>query len=155
MTQITDLMSRDHRTCDEAFARAETRAARGSWSEALGALASFAEHLESHFAAEESVLFPRFEAVTGMTGGPTSVMRGEHVEMREALARMREALDQQDRDDFAGEAETLLILMQQHNMKEENSLYPMCDTQLHAERSELSPQLAAHLSAGRRHEHDD
>jgi len=149
MIPITDLMSRDHRTCDEAFARAETHAARGDWSEATAALASFAELLESHFCAEEQLLFPRFEAVTGMTGGPTRMMRSEHIDMREALARMREALERHDRDDYAGEAETLLILMQQHNMKEENILYPMCDNHLAAERAELSPQLAGRLGAGR------
>ncbi len=148
MMPITDLMSRDHRSCDEAFARAEARAARGEWSEAAVALASFGESLEAHFGAEEEVLFPRFEAATGMLEGPTRMMRMEHVEMREALARMREALQREDRDDFAGEAETLLILMQQHNMKEENILYPMCDSHLAGEHGQLSPQLEERLLAG-------
>ena len=30
-------------------------------------------------------------------------------------------------DAFQSVAETLLIMMEQHNMKEENILYPMCD----------------------------
>lgn len=146
MTQITALMTDDHRSCDEAFARAETAAARGKWDEASVALEQFVSALESHFGAEESFLFPRFEAATGMTEGPTKVMRGEHTEMRSALERMREALAQKDRDDYAGEAETLLILMQQHNMKEENILYPMCDSQLPG--GEVSAALGERLRAG-------
>lgn len=145
MNNIATLMTHDHRACDESFARAEAAVSRGKWDEAAVELNKFISEIESHFDAEESILFPRFEAVTGMTGGPTQVMRGEHVDMRSALGRMREALESRDADDYAGEAETLLILMQQHNMKEENILYPMCDAQLAGEN--LSPVLAQHLGA--------
>jgi len=47
--------------------------------------------------------------------------------MRETLAGMDDALAGGDLDDFLGQAEGLLILMQQHNIKEEQMLYPMCD----------------------------
>ncbi len=143
MTGIATLMTHDHRTCDESFARAETAASKKKWQEAGNELANFIAALETHFEAEEKILFPRFEAVTGMTSGPTQVMRGEHTEMRSALERMKDALERQDADDYAGEAETLLILMQQHNMKEENILYPMCDAQLAGEN--LPPVLAEKL----------
>jgi hemerythrin-like domain-containing protein len=145
MNNITDLMSHDHRSCDELFAEAERAAADGKWEDARTAFEQFAEALEAHFTAEEGELFPQFEAATGMTEGPTSVMRAEHVQMRAALERMREALVQRDADDYAGESETLLILMQQHNMKEENVLYPMCDS--HLPGAELSASLAGKLRA--------
>lgn len=51
-------------------------------------------------------------------------MRGEHDQMRELLVAAKFALDARDEDDYSGTAETLLIMMQQHNMKEENILYP-------------------------------
>ena len=143
MTDITTLMTHDHRSCDELFACAETAVSHGNWEAACSALQRFIEALEAHFDAEETILFPRFEAVTGMTGGPTRVMRGEHAEMREAFDRMRDALARRDADDYAGEAETLLILMQQHNMKEENILYPMCDA--HLDDEHLAPTLADRL----------
>lgn len=93
-----------------------------------------------HFAAEESLLFPAFEKETGVRMGPTEVMRTEHVQMRQLIGAAREALLAKDADDFSGYAETLLIMMQQHNMKEENVLYPMCDQRLR-EQSALLPQL--------------
>jgi hemerythrin-like domain-containing protein len=65
-----------------------------------------------------------------MTSGPTEVMRGEHRQMRDLLGQMKGALASKDSDAFGGAADTLLILMQQHNMKEENILYPMCDNAL-------------------------
>ena len=147
MNNITDLMSHDHRSCDELFAKAEQGAAKGKWEDAHTALEQFADALEAHFGAEENELFPRFEAATGMTEGPTSVMRAEHVQIRSAIERMRDALVQTDADDYAGESETLLIMMQQHNMKEENILYPMCDS--HLPGAELSASLAGKLTASR------
>ena len=47
--------------------------------------------------------------------------------MRELIALLSHAVTQKDQSEFLGEAETLLVLMQQHNMKEEQILYPMID----------------------------
>ena len=111
--------------------------------------AAIAQELQlnrSRSQAEEQELFPRFEAATGMTQGPTQVMRDEHADMRATLAQLHAALDSRDLDEFAGEAETLLIMMQQHNMKEENILYPMCDLRLGGERDALVETLANRLA---------
>ena len=145
MASIAELMTHDHRSCDHDFARAETLAHKKAWEAATQALEAFASGLEAHFEAEEQLLFPRFEAATGMTQGPTQVMRGEHADMRATLAQLRAALASHDLDEFGGEAETLLIMMQQHNMKEENILYPMCDMRLGAERDTVVDVLASRL----------
>ncbi len=63
--------------------------------------------------------------------------------MRELIAQMSEAVARQDSDTFAGAADTLLVLMQQHNLKEENILYPMCDRLLAG--GELADALRTHL----------
>jgi hemerythrin-like domain-containing protein len=75
--------------------------------------------------------------------GPTQVMRMEHVQMRALMDDAAAALANGDADDYLGLAETLLIMMQQHNMKEENILYPMCDQHLAAETPELLARLEA------------
>ena len=61
--------------------------------------------------------------------------------MREALASVADALARQDADDFSGESETLFVMMQQHNMKEEGVLYPMCDQRLAAEADALGERI--------------
>ena len=150
MNSISELMTHDHRDCDGIFARAEELASDGDWGEAAAALKKFADALNAHFDAEESTLFPAFEQATGMTQGPTMVMRHEHQNMRDTLAALQYALDKQDADDFAGEAETLLIMMQQHNMKEENMLYPMLDSRLPGDEQErLSASVGKHLVEAR------
>ena len=141
MESIRDLLAADHRQCDDRFAAVERSVARAAWSDADAEFGQLQRAMLIHFDAEEDILFPVFEAHTGMSMGPTRVMRGEHDQMRELLAAAKTALDQRDEDDYSGIAETLLIMMQQHNMKEENILYPMCDQQLAAQREALLAQL--------------
>ncbi len=139
-------MTEDHRRCDDVFAEVEQAVAGGDWGAAAESFGRFHTGVLQHFATEESLLFPAFEQKTGMSMGPTQVMRGEHVQMRELMAAAAESLAAKDADGYSGNAETLLIMMQQHNMKEENILYPMCDQHLAAEFDELLPGLQAGLA---------
>jgi iron-sulfur cluster repair protein YtfE (RIC family) len=70
-------------------------------------------------------------------------MRTEHGEMRDALAGMRSALDGKHADAYLGLSETLLMLLRQHNLKEERILYPMADQALAASAPEVVRQMAA------------
>ena len=124
---IAEFLTAEHRDCDENFAVVEEAAQSGDAARCQAQFQHFQEAMELHFTREEQELFPTFEQTTGNGMGPTRVMRLEHQQMREALAEMRSALAQGDLDDFLGQSETLLILMQQHNIKEEQILYPMCD----------------------------
>ncbi len=141
MTTIRSFMTDDHRHCDDLFAEAEQAMAKGNVEAGKAAFGHFREALLAHFAAEEKTLFPSFEAKTGMTMGPTRVMRMEHEQIRALTDDAAKALELGDSDDYLGYAETLLIMMQQHNLKEENMLYPMCDEHLVAE----APALLTHL----------
>lgn len=141
MESLTTCLGRHHRECDALLADAESAVAQADWTLACVRFGAFRAELEAHFTAEETELFPRFEAVTGMRDGPTRVMRGEHAVMRESLARIAEALAGQDADEFAGEVETLFVLLQQHNVKEESVLYPMCDQRLAAEAQTLGARI--------------
>jgi hemerythrin-like domain-containing protein len=142
---ITSPLFQHHKHCDEIFADAEEACGNGDWAAGATAFGVFREQLETHFASEEELLFPAFEAATGMRSGPTEVMRGEHRQMRDLLAQMQDAVASRDGDAFGGAAETLLILMQQHNMKEENILYPMCDNALGS--SDVGASLVERLQA--------
>ncbi len=141
MTTIRELMAQDHRHCDDLFVAVEGAVADGAWDNAATAFSNFRVTMLRHFAVEETMLFTAFEARTGMRMGPTQVMRGEHTQMRELLDAAQEALAEHDAENYSGYAETLLIMVQQHNMKEENVLYPMCDQHLAHQHETLVPQL--------------
>lgn len=130
METIPSYLTARHRHCDESFIAAESAVASSDWAKAGGQWQIFTTDLEHHFQQEEQILFPEFENATGMTMGPTQVMCAEHSQMRELLAEMDLALTMQNKDQFLGLSETLMILMQQHNMKEEQMLYPMTQSHL-------------------------
>lgn len=143
MTSISNYMGSDHRRCDELFAIAEGQASKGDWTATKERFDTFHKATEHHFHMEEDVLFPTFEQASGMSMGPTQVMRMEHGQMRELFASMQEALERQDSDAFLGDAETLLILMQQHNMKEEQMLYPMTEQTFGAQGEDVLAKMQA------------
>lgn len=146
MTSIRTFMADDHRHCDDLFADAEQAAAKNDAAKALAAFENFRNATLAHFDSEEKTLFPTFEAKTGMTMGPTQVMRMEHAQMRGLLDEAAQALATGDVDAYLGHADTLLIMMQQHNLKEENVLYPMCDQHLAAEAPEVLRRLETELT---------
>lgn len=141
---LTDFLTAEHRVCDALYAKAENAANDGDRAVARAAYAEFEAAMARHLSIEESVLFPEFEARSGMADGPTAVMRMEHEQIRAMMTQMRQALESGELDDFLGFTETLNILIQQHNMKEEQMLYPICDRTL-ADRAEaLLERMQAH-----------
>ena len=123
-------LAEQHRACDAEFAKIEQAAYRGDWEGAVHAAQTFIDDTEAHFDFEEQSLFPALEASMPSAAGPTSVMRSEHAQMRELFAGLLDATAKRDESALADAVETLLLLMQQHNMKEENVLYPIADRSL-------------------------
>lgn len=144
---FVEYLSADHRACDVLLGNLRRAAVAGDWSAAQAALAGLQHDVLAHFAAEEEVLFPAFEAATGMTSGPTQVMRGEHEEARFLLEDIEAAVGEKDADGVRGQGEALLILLQQHNMKEENILYPTAFNVLGPKAAELSAQVVMRREA--------
>jgi hemerythrin-like domain-containing protein len=67
----------------------------------------------------------------------------EHEQMRGLIQDMADAVAKTDDEGYLGLSETLNMLMQQHNLKEENMLYPMTDRVLGDERDKLIGAMQA------------
>ena len=135
---ISNYMKTEHRECDTLFAAAEEAIALGEWEVANEKFLAFANDTLRHFKKEEEELFPAFETATGMTQGPTQMMRYEHEQMRGLIGNMAEAIEKEDKDASLSLSESMMILLQQHNMKEEQMLYSMIDRQLPSELKETT-----------------
>ncbi len=128
MPTVTGFLTDDHRRLDAILAEALGLAARGDFASARARYGEFASGLDRHIDMEERVLFPAFEAASGMRGsGPTEVMRHEHVEIRRLLAALRGALAADDGAEAQALAVELDDVLGPHNHKEERILYPMSD----------------------------
>ena len=124
---ISQFMTQEHRDCDTEFAAAEQAAANGDWADAEEKFMLFANDTLKHFKREEDELFPAFETQTGSAEGPTQVMRYEHEQVKGLIGKLAHAVEEQDKDAYLSLCESMMILLQQHNMKEEQMLYAMCD----------------------------
>jgi len=78
-----------------------------------------------------------------LTAGATAVMRSEHAQMRELLRELRDARAGCEAMLLADVVDRLLLLIQQHNPKQENVLYPTVDQTLADQlRARFVPQRA-------------
>jgi hemerythrin-like domain-containing protein len=145
MTSLSATLTEHHRLCDALFESASEAADAGDWSALRKRLATMSDALLRHFAFEEDALFPAFEAMTGLSEGPTAVMRMEHAHMRNLLQGLAAAAPEHDPDGCRAELDNLFVMLQQHNAKEEGVLYPACE-QLPAERRDALAEEAAQLT---------
>ncbi len=126
MTTISEFMEKDHDRLDAIFS--EFRKIHK-----VSSFAEFKTGLQRHIVWEEKVLFPFFEEKAG-AGGPTAVMRLEHISIRECLEKIHDSLSV----GTASAENSLLDALTPHNQKEESVLYPSIDSLASdAERKEL------------------
>ena len=143
MSAITNGLSAHHRACDELFLAAEGAAADRQWRECELKIAAYQAEMGRHFDFEEQTLFPLFEHATGMSQGPTMVMREEHAQMRDLIEQLVAAAARHEPGEYFAASETLLVLMQQHNLKEEGVLYPELDALAGADSGAIAEGLRA------------
>lgn len=128
---VNEALSWDHDRLDALEGAAFEARAQGQPAEAAAIYAAFAFGLRRHIRFEEEILFPEFEEKTGHAAdlGPTMVMRDEHREILDCLDRIQASIA-----DPTSAAESvrhaLHVVLGNHNLKEENIVYPMTDQAL-------------------------
>lgn len=123
---ITEYYESDHDRLDELFRKFQ-EVKRSDLPKAKEFFLKFKEGLQRHIIWEEELLFPLFERKTGMTsGGPTQVMRMEHVIIKQHLEQIHELVKLGSPDTDESDRK-LLETLSAHNMKEEQILYPAID----------------------------
>jgi uncharacterized protein (DUF2249 family) len=128
--EVTETLMTDHARLDAILDEAGDLVAGGRFDEAAPLYAEFTCGLGRHIAMEEKILFPAFEAAHGGSrGGPTEVMRLEHVAIRAAMEDAAAGIRDRDAGRFGSAVMELRAVIGPHNMKEEHILYPMTDGQ--------------------------
>ena len=135
---ISSYMRAEHRECDGLFTSAEKSVIEGNFEQAEKEFLLFSNDTLTHFKKEEEVLFHTFEEITSNTEGPTRIMRYEHEQIRGLIGKLAEAIESKDKDAYLSIAESMMILLQQHNMKEEQMLYAMCDRTIPQDKKEAT-----------------
>jgi uncharacterized protein (DUF2249 family) len=142
--EVSEALAWDHDRLEALDQQAFERLAAGDGAGALAAWGEFNVGLRRHIRFEEELLFPTFEERLGIppAAGPTAVMRAEHREIEALLEKIGQAL--------AGSGAPLPLraelhrVLGEHNVKEEQVLYPATDEALlPEERDELVGRIQA------------
>ncbi len=141
-TSLVEYFVGDHNNCDEKWVQVEALLDSDDGAAIGSAWQEFDQAVRKHLAMEEDVLFPAFEAASGMgQSGPTVVMRLEHQQMRGILDQISVAIEAGDTEEALDLGDTLHMVTQQHNVKEEGILYPMAENALDREWEDLQQKL--------------
>ena len=144
MTTILEFMSVDHDRLDNKIRMYSTEKLVDI-EQAESIFLFFKSELERHIIWEEDILFPVFERKTGIKdGGPTSVMRMEHIQIKDHLQEIQRKLHAKNIQDPCEEEVALFKLLESHNQKEENILYPGIDNLTsEQEKDQMIKQISA------------
>lgn len=138
-------LTADHRACDALWGELEEALDADDATRSGSLWSGFDAALRRHLAMEEEVIFPAFQDATGMRGfGPVEVMKMEHTQIRALLDRMGREADGSNWQGLMDEGDTLMMLIGQHNAKEEGILYPMLDMHLRGGWAGLTEKLTSY-----------
>ena len=144
MATILEFMSVDHDRLDNKIRMYNTEKLVDI-ERAESIFLHFKIELERHIIWEEDILFPVFERKTGIKdGGPTSVMRMEHVQIKNHLQEIQKKLHKKKIRNPCKEEADLFKMLESHNQKEENILYPgIDDLTSEQEKEQMVKQMSA------------
>ena len=130
METIMNFMAKDHDRLDSLFGKFRN-IRNNDAKEAKNLFHEFKTGLQRHIVWEEEILFPFFEEKTGMQGGPTEVMRSEHITIKGFLDKIHHEFLTFPKFQTLEKLEILenelLEVLTNHNQKEEGILYPWID----------------------------
>ena len=141
-TGLAAFFEQDHRDCDARWADVEELLDTQDIDTARPAWQKYESSMRRHLAMEEDILFPAFDEISGMGGGgPVAMMKMEHQQMLGLLEQIDEAIESGDAQEAMDIGDTLLMLIQQPNVKEEGMLYPMAQNMLAGHWTDLAAKL--------------
>lgn len=124
---VSEYLGWDHQRLAAILTEVSRLVPAGAHADAARSFAEFACGLNWHIDAEETTLFPTFEQKTGILDGPTTVLREEHRLIRRRMDEVADALKANDGAAIGRAISALDDILGEHNIKEEQVLYPMTD----------------------------
>lgn len=145
---ISSQMAHDHRLCDHAYEAVEKYILEQNYTLAEKEFLQWKNLNLKHFSIEEEILFPQTVSGLGAKIPPIMVMEMEHIQIKKMFDEIEKTILTKDSKKFHELAETCLIMIQQHNMKEEQILYPIIDRATQNISDELQKILIEKLAVG-------
>ncbi|MEC4723644.1 hemerythrin domain-containing protein [Noviherbaspirillum sp. CPCC 100848] len=136
MGTLFDKLLSDHGRCERHLEALSKSVADKDWNLAAQYCAHFSESFIGHIEEEESSFFSCLRQSVKGCDWFLDDLRMDHVRLKALLTRMLQAVHDKNAEGFYLHAESLLILMRDHSVKEEDILYPAVQRRLQNETHE-------------------
>lgn len=130
MHTINDAFAHDHRRLELALESSVAHVHTGHWDTVADRFAVFRRGIELHIAIEEELLFPAVE--DGAETPLTAILRKGHRDLGVFFDELADALEARDVDEYCRVASSMGGLLERHDKKEEEELYPAVQERLGA-----------------------
>lgn len=131
MHTIGEVFTHDHRRLEHALEDSVAHVRTGHWQAAAETLGIFRRGIERHMEIEEEVLFPAVED-DGVETPLTAILRKGHRDLRVFFDELSDALESHDVEEYERIAASIRALLERHDQKEEEELYPAAHERLGA-----------------------
>lgn len=143
MKTICEYLAAEHQRCDRLFSKVESCIVQRDWEAAGKQFLLFEDAMGRHIVMEESILFPAFMNAVSGASAPIAMLRSEHQRLKLIFERFAESLQERNLREFALHADSYVLLVRQHSMKEEEMLYPLLDRILADSRGRIVDAMCA------------
>lgn len=124
---VTARLEEEHRELNSGLGDVRRLVAAGDFESAQNEFVGFAERYLRHMAAEERVLFPIFEEVTGIKEGPTKALRCDHCKFRKLFGAVAQSIVAEPKEHSDAVLSCLVDVLASHGAGEEQLLYAACN----------------------------
>ena len=131
-------MRAGHKACNHKISLAEPIATAGNWSEVAAAFVAFCDDAGHQLKIEEDVVFATLANASGHSGLLQAMFAG-HSQIKDCIEKVAVAVAQKNAQTYRSLLEGLLVTIQIHNLKGEQTLYPVVDEILATRRESLFP----------------
>lgn len=141
--QITEHLASLHKAIESLLKTLAAEAATSDLRSAAVTFEALDAALTRNIRAEEKILFPLFESVTGASQGPTAALRFEHWELMKTLHVVRVALERSDPNRLEQGVHLLGSIVPSHHQRETCALYLLDSFLSEPQQMEVVRQLKA------------
>lgn len=127
---ISGLVGADQRRLDDILDEVDECVGSGRFFQAARLYDEFLSGLERHMEMEEEVLFPLYASLVQGGDGVVADMATEHMLIRVVAEEVAESLRLEDVRAFSDGIEELHAVMDGHDLREEQGVYPRLDEAL-------------------------
>ncbi|MEK8089708.1 hemerythrin domain-containing protein [Thermithiobacillus plumbiphilus] len=128
METLSQIFTEHHHLLDRLFDAARASIKGGDWMLAEPEFQHFRREIEKHMAVEESYLFPAMTAgADAQDIALVEILRKGHQDLRSFFEEILEAILSHDAEEALALMDTVSIILEQHDKREEDELYPAVD----------------------------